>query len=324
LLARKFHNMVLGGKVHAAVQMVTNRGAGGSYWLHNLDSKPASPLIGVLCEKHPDSCVPLDNNFDIYPDAPGCLDTMPVYCYEECVAKAAACLSGNAEPCEVESEMLKHWLLRHGMQSECLCNAMTTWVDWLSNGSPPYAVYRAVKMVCTVALDKPLACSCLGWGRYGCVRGQIDPMPRQRWRLPARAAIFSSAQAFDLASKPTSMPSGPFGHSLPGERRMAPALRSTTETCRTMQPCGMFVLRDCWPLRSTSGLLRMLASLAMSMRLALALLCLMPAMTSTSSTITSCCGTLCTNGTTEAGLHSTATGTGYAALSGLSRGSRPF
>jgi hypothetical protein len=28
------------------------------------------------------------------------------------------------------------------------------WVDWLSNGSPPYAAYRAVNMVRTVALDK--------------------------------------------------------------------------------------------------------------------------------------------------------------------------
>jgi hypothetical protein len=31
---------------------------------------------------------------------------------------------------------------------------MATWVDWLSNGSSPYAAYRAVNTVCTVALDK--------------------------------------------------------------------------------------------------------------------------------------------------------------------------
>ena len=31
---------------------------------------------------------------------------------------------------------------------------MANWVDWLSNGSPPYAAYQAVNMVWAVALDK--------------------------------------------------------------------------------------------------------------------------------------------------------------------------
>jgi hypothetical protein len=35
---------------------------------------------------------------------------MPVYCLEECVAKAAAHLSGSAGPCGVDAEMLKNWL----------------------------------------------------------------------------------------------------------------------------------------------------------------------------------------------------------------------
>jgi hypothetical protein len=128
-LARKFHNMVLGGKVCAAIQMVTNRGAGGSYQPHNLDSKSGHPIINVLCEKHPDSCVPSDDNFDVIPDTPRCLNTMPVYCYKESVAKAAACLLGSAKPCGVESEMLNHWLLHDRTQSEHLCKAVVTKVD---------------------------------------------------------------------------------------------------------------------------------------------------------------------------------------------------
>ena len=50
--------------------------------------------------------------------------------------------------------MLKNWLLRHGAQSEHLRDVMAMWVDWLSNGSPPYAVYHVVNTVCTVALNK--------------------------------------------------------------------------------------------------------------------------------------------------------------------------
>ena len=163
-IARKYHNMVLGGKVRAAVRMVTNRGTGGSYRPWDLDSKSGHPVIEVLREKHPASRVPSEEDFDAHAGAPDCLDSMPVYCFEECVAKAAARLSGSAGPCGVDAEMLKNWLLRHGDHSGRLRDAMATWVDWLSNGSPPYAAYRAVNTVRTVALDKSPGVRPLGIG----------------------------------------------------------------------------------------------------------------------------------------------------------------
>ncbi len=153
-LACKYKNMVLGGKVRAAVRMATNREARRPYRPHDLDSKSGRPVIEVLKDTHPDCCVPSDKDFDAYPDAANQLDTMPVYCYEECIAKAAARLSGSAGPCGVEAKMLKHWLLRYGAHSEHLWEAMVNWVDWLSNGLPPYAAYRAANTVCAVTLDK--------------------------------------------------------------------------------------------------------------------------------------------------------------------------
>ncbi len=123
-LACRYDAMVLGGKVIAAVRIFTNRGSGGPYHLHDLDSKSGHPVIDVLHEKHPDCCVPSEEDFDAYPDAADLLDTMPVYCYKECIAKTAARLSGGAGPCGVEAEMLKHWLLRHGAHSEKLRKAM--------------------------------------------------------------------------------------------------------------------------------------------------------------------------------------------------------
>jgi hypothetical protein len=153
-LTRQYNTMVLGGKVHAAIRMVTIRGAGRPYRPHNLDSKYRRLVINVLWDKHLDCCVPLEEDFDSYPNAANLLDTMSVYCYEECVAKAAAQLSGSAGPCSVEAKMLKHWLLRHGAHSQKLREAIATWADWLSNNSPPYAAYRAVNTVRTVALDK--------------------------------------------------------------------------------------------------------------------------------------------------------------------------
>jgi hypothetical protein len=101
-----------------------HRGAGRPYRPHDLDSKSGCPVIDVLRDTHPECCVPSDKDIDAYPDVANLLDTMPVYCYEECIAKAAACLSGSAGPCGVKAKMLKHWLLPHGAHSECLWEAM--------------------------------------------------------------------------------------------------------------------------------------------------------------------------------------------------------
>ena len=131
--------MVLGGKVHAVVRMVTNRGTGGAYQPFDLDSKSSRPVIDVLREKHPASRVPSEEDFDAHVGAPDCLDSMPVYRFEECVAKAAACLSGSTGSGGVEAKMLKNWLLCHGAHSERLHEAMATWVDWTGSamGRPP-------------------------------------------------------------------------------------------------------------------------------------------------------------------------------------------
>ncbi len=109
--------------------------------------------------------MPSDNDFNAYPDAADLLDSMPMYCYEECIAKAAARLSCSTGPCSVKAKMLKNWLLRHGVHSECLWEAMANWVNWLSNGMPPYAAYRAVNTVRAIALDKSPGVWLLGVGK---------------------------------------------------------------------------------------------------------------------------------------------------------------
>ncbi len=136
-MARKYHNMVLGGKVRAAVHTVMNRDGGGAYGPFDLASKSGNPVIDVLQERHPTSCVQSEEDFNDRPDTSDRLDLMPVYCFKECVHKAASCLSGGTGPCGVETDMLKNWLLHHGVQSEHLCEVIAMRVDWLSNGSPP-------------------------------------------------------------------------------------------------------------------------------------------------------------------------------------------
>jgi len=144
--------------------MMTNRGTGGAYRPFDLDSKSGRPVIEVLHEKHPASRVPSEEDFGAHAGAPDCLDLMLFYCFQECVAKAAARLSGSAGPCGFDAEMLKNWLLLHRDHSGCLHEAMAAWVDWISNGSPPYAAYRAMNTLRTVALDKTPGVRPLGVG----------------------------------------------------------------------------------------------------------------------------------------------------------------
>ncbi len=83
----------------------------------------------MLWEEHPDCIVPSELDSDAYPNAVGRLDTMLVYCNEECIATTAARLSGSAGSCGVEAKMLKHWLLCYGVHSELLHEAMVKYVD---------------------------------------------------------------------------------------------------------------------------------------------------------------------------------------------------
>ena len=114
LLEWKYHNMVLGGKFHAAVQNDDKHGR----WGILSAATSGRPVIDMFCEKHPESRVPPNKDFNIYPDTPYCLNSMPVYCYEDCIGKAAACLLGSTGPFGVKAEMLKH------------CGCCTTTCSW--------------------------------------------------------------------------------------------------------------------------------------------------------------------------------------------------
>ncbi len=120
-------------------------------------------MIDVLREKHPEGSVPSEEDFNKHPGGQDCLESPPIHCYEENVAKAAGRLSGSAGPCGVDGAMLKNWMLWHGAQSELLWEEIAQWVCWLSNGSSPYAAYHALNTVHELAADKqpgvrPLGC----------------------------------------------------------------------------------------------------------------------------------------------------------------------
>ena len=79
---------------------------------------------------------------------------VPVDITDNVVSAVAGRLSGGAGPGGTDSISLHHWLLRFGAASGELRLIVAEVGEWLSNGRPPWAAYRALMSVRLVALDK--------------------------------------------------------------------------------------------------------------------------------------------------------------------------
>ena len=73
---------------------------------------------------------------------------------DDTVTAVAGRLSGGAGPVGTDSVLLQHWLLRFGAASGELWLIVGDFVEWLRNGRPPWAAYRALMSGRLIALDK--------------------------------------------------------------------------------------------------------------------------------------------------------------------------
>ena len=83
------------------------------------------------------------------------MTSMPVYCTEDDVAKAAKKFGGSAGPTGIEVLTLRGWILQKGVPSEKLHIEISKWVELLSNESLPYAFYRSMNNSRVLPADKP-------------------------------------------------------------------------------------------------------------------------------------------------------------------------
>ena len=72
---------------------------------------------------------------------------------------------GSSGPGGTESEALQGWLLKFGEDSTRLRTSVETFVDWLSNGSPPWAAYREFMSGRMIAIDKQSGVRPVGVGK---------------------------------------------------------------------------------------------------------------------------------------------------------------
>ena len=155
--ARRFNNLVLDGRLRAAVRGITSRDAGGLLYPNDKCTKnPDKTVRQVLEEKHPalrvpDLAAPDCPCFEPYQTVP---KAIPVSCSGDAVSKIAPHLSGGAGPSGVDAVALRYWLTRFERASGELRSEMALWQDWLANLSPPWAAYRALMARRLVALDK--------------------------------------------------------------------------------------------------------------------------------------------------------------------------
>ena len=70
------------------------------------------------------------------------------------VMEVAGRLSGSAGPGGMDSVSLQHWLLTFGAASAELRLIVGDFVEWLGNGRPPWAAYRALMSDWLIALVK--------------------------------------------------------------------------------------------------------------------------------------------------------------------------
>ena len=109
-------------------------------------------MLEVLRAKHPEARPPTAASLTPYTGCPP--ELTPVDITNDTVMAVAGRLSGGAGPRGTDSVLLQHWLLRFGATSAELRLIVGDFIEWMSNGRPPWAAYRALMSGRLIALDK--------------------------------------------------------------------------------------------------------------------------------------------------------------------------
>ena len=109
-------------------------------------------MLEVLRARHPEARTPTAASLTSYTGCPPELTTVDIT--DNTVTAVAGRLSGGAGPGGTDSVSLQHWLLRFGAASAELRLIVGDCFEWLGNGRPPWAAYRALMSGRLIALDK--------------------------------------------------------------------------------------------------------------------------------------------------------------------------
>ena len=106
----------------------------------------------MLRSKHPEAWTLTAASLDSYPDRPP--ELTPVDITDDMVTAVAERLSGGAGPVGTDSVLLQHWLLWFRAAIGELQLIVRDFTEWMGNGRPPWATYRALMSGRLIAVDK--------------------------------------------------------------------------------------------------------------------------------------------------------------------------
>ena len=112
------------------------------FQLEDTGLKTDQPVLEVLRSKNPEACTLTAGSLEAYGGKP--LAMVPVDITDMKLETVARLQSGSAGPGEVDSISLQHCLMRFGVTGIGLRQIVGGFGDWMANGQPPWAAYRAL------------------------------------------------------------------------------------------------------------------------------------------------------------------------------------
>ena len=111
-IARRYHSLVIDGRLKAAVRFATNRSGGGVLAPADIDEKSGKPVIEVLRGKHPKARRPelKKEDWASFEDYPTPREGVPLDCDQSILQVVEGKLSGGADPNSVDEIALKRCL----------------------------------------------------------------------------------------------------------------------------------------------------------------------------------------------------------------------
>ena len=134
-IARRYHSLVIDGRLKATVRFATDCSGGGVLAPADIDAKSGKTVVEVLRSKHPKARRPeLEKedwaSFEEYPTP---REGVPLDCDQGILQVVAGKLSGSAGPNSVNGIALKCYLLNYKEHSLGLREEMALWVEFLAN-----------------------------------------------------------------------------------------------------------------------------------------------------------------------------------------------
>ena len=138
-MARRYHNILLSGKLRQTVRWSTYREGGGCLLQDYQCTKTRQPVAEVLREKHLDMCVPPmeKSTCAAFEEYEVVTKTVPLDFTDDDVTWVASKFSSAAGTLRSEAIELRNWLLNCGCLLKELRIVVARMADLMANSPPP-------------------------------------------------------------------------------------------------------------------------------------------------------------------------------------------